>query len=186
MKRIIIISLCLLFQCSFIFADRTDVLSTNPQKTLQLQRRQTGDKQGGDIQFVDFVDLSSGKIIFSFSSIWRSTDGGWSPNGLLACVNDRIATSGDFLYIFRLMDGHLTLLRQPNDHLFWSISNIYQKRGSSGRFTLTAREWLNDASLRVRVTSGGYGREDSDFDATVNVDGAGRISFDPKSVASIK
>jgi hypothetical protein len=178
---------CFLFLgIALAHGDRVDVLAINPQKTFEFQRRQAKGLDGGDPQFVDFVDLKSGKIVFSFSSVWRSTDGGWSPDGLSACVNDRTANSGDALYIFRFIDGHLTLLRAPGDDgLLGRLDELYNKLHSTGRFTLTCHDWLDNDSFVARVTGGGHG-DDQSFDVRVTIDSAGQFHVDAKSQTMLR
>jgi len=185
-----IFSLYLFFALLPASADWIDVLAVSPQKTWQIQRRQADNLDGGDPEFIDFVNLKSGKIAFSFTSIRRSTNATWSSDGSSVVINDRTATSGDFLYIFRVTEGHVVLIRTPgddhpgNDYLTYSLIEAYKQLSQTGRFTLTGRQWLSNSSLLIRVTGGGYG-DDAAFEATINIDDLGRISFDKKSVKRI-
>jgi hypothetical protein len=165
-----------------VSADWVDVLAVSPQKTWQIQRRQTGNLSGGDPEFIDFEDLKSGRIVFSFTSTRRSTSAAWSPDGSSVFINDRIATSGDFLYIFRIVKGQIVLVRAPGDmYLTASLLEAYNQLKSTGRFMVTGRKWLNDSSLLILVSGGGYG-DDLAFEAVVNVGASGQASFDKKSV----
>lgn len=166
-------------------ADWVDVLAVSPQKTWQIQRRQIGNLTGGDPEYIDFVGLRSGKTIFSFSSTRRSTDAEWSSDGSSVAINDRIATSGDFLYVFCVTNDHITLIRAPGDDALTSaLLEVYNQLKSTGRFTVTGRKWLSNSSLVVRVSGGGYG-DDSAFEAIVHIDDLGRVSLDKKSVKLI-
>jgi len=167
-----------------VTADWINVIALSPQKTWQIQRRQVGSSSGGDPEFIDFVDLKSGKIAFSFVSIRRNTDVEWSSDGTSVAINDRIATSGDFLYIFRVTNGQITLVRAPGDDALKGLLMETYNLKSTGRFTLTGRHWLSNSALAIRVTGGGYGN-DIAFEAVVNIDDAGRLLFDQKSVKQI-
>jgi hypothetical protein len=172
---------CLLLLLGNAVADRTQVLAVNPQKTAQIQRHQVGDNIGGLPQTVEITDAKTGAVLCSFSSIWRSTDGEWSPDGTLVFINDRTATSGDFLYIFRLDGAKVVAIRKPGDDSFFkSLSSLYEKLKPTGRMTVAAREWLDNSSLQVRVGGGGYGGNQT-FDITVRIDPAGHLDVDPLS-----
>jgi len=163
-------------------ADGIDVLAISPQKTWQIQRRQIGDLAGGDPEFIDFVNLRSGKIVFSFASIRRSADAEWSPDGSMVAINDRIATSGDFFYIFRVTNEQVILIRAPGDDVLTSaLRAVYGRLKSTGRFTVTGRKWLDNSTLAIRVSGGGYG-DDSTFVSDVDVDDQGRVHLDGESL----
>ena len=104
---------------------------------------------------------------------------------MTACVNDRIANSGDALYLFRVIDGHLTLLRSPgDDELSSQLGELYDI-GSGGRFTLTCHGWLDNQTFIARVTGAGYGVSAMDFDVHVTIDG-NRFHIDTKSKTPIR
>ena len=160
-------------------ADRTEVLAVNPQKTVQIQRHQVGENLGGLPQAVEITDVKTGAVLSSFSSIWSDTDGSWSPDGTLVFINDRTAASGDFLYIYRLDGAKAVVIRKPgNDAFFKSLSSLYAKMKPTGRMTVAARAWLDNSSLQVRVSGGGYGGNQT-FDITVRVDPNGQLGADP-------
>jgi hypothetical protein len=178
----IFLSLYLFFSALPAVADWTNVLAVSPQKNWQIQRRQVGNLSGGDPELIDFVDLKSGKIVFSFVSTRRSADAEWSSDGSFVAINDRIATSGDFLYIFRVKEGHITLIRAPNDDsLTSSLLDLYKQSNSSGRFTVTGQKWITNSSLVIHVSGGGYG-DDATFEATIHIDDQGQVLLDEKSV----
>ena len=166
-------------------ADWVDVLAISPQKIWQIERRQMGGLTGGDPEFIDFVNLKSGWIPFSFVSTRRSTSAEWNSDGSSVFINDRIATSGDFLYIFRVIKDQIVLIRAPGDmSLTASLLEVYNKLNSTGRFMVTGRRWLNPSSLLILVSGGGYGDDDA-FEGIVHVDESGQVSLDKNSVKRI-
>ena len=171
-----------LFALCSLKADSIRVLEISPDNKWQVQLRQASGLDGGDPEFVDIVSRKTNRATYSFTTIRRSTDAGWSSSSRSLVINDRTATSGDFLYIFRAQAGHVILLRQPGDDaLFSTLTHTYDTMHSTGRFTLTGVEWISDSDLRVMVTGGGYG-DDASFTAVVHIDDRGRCALNRGSV----
>ena len=168
-------------------AEEIQKLSSSPENRYFAQRRTSGEnKDGTKQQYIDFLDSANKKILFSICSpLWRSTDVSWSPNGQLVCINDRIATSGDFMYLLRVNNGIFTLLRIPHDALFNRLLEIYEQQPGGGRITINGSKWLSNNALRVIVSGGGY-QDDKSYSIIINYDE--KIGFYPNenSVKSIK
>ena len=168
-----------------VFADSIRVIAVSPDAAWQVQLRQASGLVGGDPESIDIVNRRTGEITYSVETDRRSTDAGWSKNSEMLVINDHVATSGDFLYVFRIVRGHVIRLRSPShDALEASLVKIHDRMQSDGRFTLTGVEWLSNSDLRAMVTGGGYG-DDAGFTAIVHIDDMNQCTVVHKSLKSL-
>jgi len=147
------------------------LLGKSPDGAITIQRRHAA----GQGQYVDFIDSRTREVLFSFRSAWRSTELIWEKQGQLLCINDKIATSGDYVYIFRIGPGRkIALLRHPNCEDFaFNLLQILKKQPDPGRFTFIGEKWLPDHRLLALVSGGYYG--DGRFETILQVNSSGEI-----------
>jgi len=150
-------------------AEPRQVLGHSPNGAITIQRKHAGEMG----QYVEFLDTKTGRGLFSYHSVWRSTDLVWEKSGRYLCINDETATSGDFIYIFKIgHDNQVTLLRAPSLEDFSSnLSDRLSKMPDPGRFTFTGKKWLNKNQLLAVVSGGHYGNSSFETVLQINEDG---------------
>ena len=79
----------------------------------------------------------------------------WSPNGRYVAVNNRRGNSGDYVWVFSLIDGRV--LKNPDDDSFSfplsKITKLYPdcKEGSFDRDLTMAKAWKSGNELEVEM-----------------------------------
>jgi len=158
-------------------SDAAQILGKSPSGIITILRKHAGETG----QYVEFLNTKTGKVAFSYRSTWRNTELLWGKSGGLLCINDEIATSGDFIYIFKIgTDGSITLLRSPSlDDFSSDLTEMLSKMPDPGRFTFIGEKWLQNNQLLASVSGGQYG--ESQFEVILQIAKDGGIEvLNPK------
>ena len=145
------------------------LLGISPDGVITIRRKHAGETG----QYVEFLETKTGKILFSYRSTWRSTNLVWEKSGQFLCINDETATSGDFIYIFKIgPNRQITLLRAPSPEDFsFNLKRMLGEMPDPGRFTFIGERWHDKNQLLAVVSGGEYGNSCFETILQINRDG---------------
>ncbi len=97
-------------------AGTATLLSTSPDGTFLLKRRQAESDDRGEAKKSLEIVTSSGKVLYSWVSPLGATTALWSPDGRYLALNDMPGDKGDQLRLFALNAGYASLvpIRDPD------------------------------------------------------------------------
>jgi hypothetical protein len=134
------------------------VVSTSRDGRLVVQLRSLTPERNGKDQLVEIIDSKTRKVLYSWESTHRSTDVLWSDDPRFFAVNDRLANSGDSLYVFAAdFDGErLKALRLPDDSKLRSeVLRLHKNFGGLERCSMQAIQW-NGSTLWTSISGRWY------------------------------
>ncbi|MDQ6764685.1 MAG: hypothetical protein M3Z22_01075, partial [Verrucomicrobiota bacterium] len=123
----------------------------------------------------------------SWKSVHRFTEPVWNADGQFLLVNDRIATDGDFLYLFRTVGHRVKCIRKPEDGSFRkAVSRFhpelveYERGSIAGYFwkdarTLEVHFWGDAAPSKAAADALHYAAYRFAFDLVLSDDGSYRL-----------
>ncbi len=142
------------------------------------------DQYRGTRQRVEIVDHTTHKVLYSWKSFHRFTEPVWNAGGRFLVVNDRIATDGDFLYVFRTANHRVKCIRKPEDGSFqkevaqFHPELVEYERGSIAGYlwkdaqTLEVHFWGDAAPSKAAADALHYSAYRFAFDVVLSADGS--------------
>jgi hypothetical protein len=134
------------------------IIATSPDRSIVVQLRSLAPERDGRDQVVEIIDAKTRKVLYSWESTHRSTNVLWSDDPRFFAVNDRVANSGDSLYVFAtdFDSERLKPLRLPDDNKLRSeVLRLHKNFGGVERCSIQATEWKG-STLSTSVSGRWY------------------------------